>query len=413
MKTCENSLGGKKEVCSCIIIEEGVRELTEKISAKKVVLPSTLETVDARVFDESVEEIEVAENSVYSIINGALLSKDGTLVFLPKNCKIPDCTERIAPYSCKFLECDELVLPNHLKEIQSFGLAGSKISSVVCNEKFEKIGSNAFHSFNLGTGIKSIQLNDGLKEIGDNAFEGTLLTEIFIPKSVKTIGILPFDIRGKLKKIEVDAGNEKYYSNGSNAIIEKECEKLIVGCKKTVIPSTVREIGEKAFYSCGIAKIDFPSSVRVIGDYSFAFNKLKTIDIRNVSTVGVGAFENNRDLESIIFSNHMTDMPSHFASGCDHLKTIELPNSIELIQTDAFSNFLGDTIVINSDVKVIETRAISSNCAQIVYNGTKQQWLNVIGNRNVYYHDYGEPKQPKNYTVQCPDGPLTIAVFEE
>jgi len=385
----------------------------KKYNLKKVVFSSSLESVDAGDFDESVEEIEIAENSLYYTVNGALLTRDNTLIFLPKHCEIPDCTERIAPYSCRFLETDELILPKNVKEIQYMGLSGSKINSVVCNEKLEKIGSHAFNSLNLDTGIKSISLGDGLTDICDNAFQGTLLTEIVIPKNVINIGINIFDIRGKLKKIEIDSQNAKYYSNGSNSIIEKSTDKLIAGCKKTIIPGNVKEIGEKAFYSCEISGLDIPSSVSTIGDYCFAFNKLKTIDISNVSSVGIGAFENNADLQNIVLSKKMQSVPAYIVSGCDHLNTVELPDSIELIQTDAFANYLGQKIIIHSGVKVIETRAFSSNHAQLIYKGTKQQWLNIVVNKNVYYNDFGDPKQPKEYEVECIDGKLSVSVFAD
>jgi len=404
----------KKSLDICIMIEEGTKELIKgTLNAKKVILPSSLETIDARVFGKSVEEIEIWENNVYCIVDGALLTKDNKLVFLPKHCEIPDCVEVIMPFSCRLLETEELVLPKNIKEIQYMGFAGSKIVSVICDEKLRKIGSYAFDSLNLDTGLQSIQLNDGLIDIGDNAFKGTLLTEIFIPKTVENIGLSLFDVRGKLKKIEVDARNIKYYSNGSNSIIEKGTDKLLVGCKKTLIPENVKEIAENAFYSCGLSKINLPNSLCTIGDYCFASNKLENVDLNMVLSVGSGAFENNADLQGVIFSKKMKSVPSYLVSGCDNLKTVELPNDVELIQTDAFSNFLGDKIIINKDVKEIKERAFSSYHAQIIYKGTKQEWLDIVGSRNVCYYDYGKPKQPQKYTVECIDGQLSVPVFTD
>ena len=55
-----------------------------------------------------------------------------------------------------------------------------------------------------------------------------------------------------------------------NAIIEKETNTLIQGCKNTKIPPSVTSIGEAAFSDCsGLTRIKIPSSVTSIGNYAF------------------------------------------------------------------------------------------------------------------------------------------------
>ena len=55
-----------------------------------------------------------------------------------------------------------------------------------------------------------------------------------------------------------------------NAIIEKETNTLIQGCKNTKIPPSVTSIGEAAFSDCsGLTRIEIPSSVTSIGNYAF------------------------------------------------------------------------------------------------------------------------------------------------
>lgn len=58
--------------------------------------------------------------------------------------------------------------------------------------------------------------------------------------------------------------------NDCNAIIEKESNKLINGCKNTVIPNSVSAIGANAFYGCSsLTSVTIPNSVTAIGDYAF------------------------------------------------------------------------------------------------------------------------------------------------
>ena len=120
----------------------------------------------------------------------------------------------------------------------------------------------------IPTKIKNIAVTS----IGNGAFnERTKLTSIEIPSSVTSIGNSAFYGCSGLTSINVEAGNVVYDSrDNGNAIIEKETNTLIQGCKNTKIPSSVTEIGRYAFDGCsGLTSIEIPSSVTSIGNYAF------------------------------------------------------------------------------------------------------------------------------------------------
>ena len=81
--------------------------------------------------------------------------------------------------------------------------------------------------------------------------------------------------------------------NNCNAIIETSSNKLITGCKNTVIPNSVTTIGEYAFHGCSdLTSVNIPNSVTSIGTYAFyGCSGLTSITIPNsVTSIGGGAF---------------------------------------------------------------------------------------------------------------------------
>ncbi len=134
------------------------------------------------------------------------------------------------------------------------------------------IGGRAFaDDINLTT----IIFPDSLEYIDGGAFNGTGLTSIYIPASVTTIASdneRPFGVNRNLVSIIVDEGNTVYDSrNGCNAIIETATNKLIVACKTTVIPPSVRRIGGSAFVVIPLPEIFvIPDSVESIDQWAFA-----------------------------------------------------------------------------------------------------------------------------------------------
>ena len=85
-----------------------------------------------------------------------------------------------------------------------------------------------------------------------------------------------------LTTIKVDPSNPKFDSrNNSNAVIEKETNTLVLGCKGTVIPDTVTRIGDNAFDGCRtLSAIRIPESVTEIGYAAFEYcTSLKSVVI--------------------------------------------------------------------------------------------------------------------------------------
>lgn len=142
----------------------------------------------------------------------------------------------------------------------------SSLHSIVIPEGVTQIGDYAFSR----SGLESIILPFSLTSIGQQAFEHCPLTSVYVPASVNYINNNPF-VSESIETIEVDPMNATFDSrNACNAIIRTSDNKLISGCKNTVIPNGVLSIGYGAFENAtGLTSITLPGSVTTIGEYAF------------------------------------------------------------------------------------------------------------------------------------------------
>ena len=128
-------------------------------------------------------------------------------------------------------------------------------------------------AFSACTGVTKVTMPNNVTSIGDEAFSGcTGLTSLTIPRGVTSIGEDAFDGCKSLASISVSSSNTVYDSrNNCNAIIEKQSNTLIRGCKNTTIPTGVTTVAEKAFSGCtGLTAIVIPESLTGIGGAAFS-----------------------------------------------------------------------------------------------------------------------------------------------
>ena len=140
----------------------------------------------------------------------------------------------------------------------------TELNRIELPDTLTKIDNYTFYGC---TSLTRITIPNSVTSIGNYAFAGcTSLTSITIPSSVTSIGNGAFSDCTGLTSITVEEGNTVYDSrNDCNAIIEKSSNKLIAGCKTTIIPNSVTSIGEDAFGGCtGLTSITIPSSVTSI-----------------------------------------------------------------------------------------------------------------------------------------------------
>ena len=90
--------------------------------------------------------------------------------------------------------------------------------------------------------------------------------------------------------VKINQDNTKYDSRDNcNAIIETSSKKFLIGCKNTVIPKGLTQIGHSAFRNGSIENITIPKGVTSIESHAFSgCSSLENVDIPDSATnIGV------------------------------------------------------------------------------------------------------------------------------
>ncbi len=278
----------------------GNSAFSQKSNIATVAFPDTLTKIGDDAFDRcyNLEGELKLPNGLEEIGSYAFFSdsKIKTVIF-------PDtliCIGNQAFMSCYGLE-GTLTLPEGLKEIGSSAFSGSaefagyvnnkmmNITAVNLPNSLEKLGYNAFHAckitsvtvpeqitvlesgvfsccfeltsvtlpeglktigsleqyssgpFQHCTSLKTIELPDGVEVLGRTAFGQSGLTEITLPKNLKTIGGGAFCACADLKKIN---WNDNLETVNSNAF--EEC----IGLTEVEIPAGIANFDPAAFRDC-------------------------------------------------------------------------------------------------------------------------------------------------------------------
>lgn len=165
--------------------------------------------------------------------------------------------------------------------------------------------------------------------------------------------------------------------------MEKMCThdtKYYPDLTNIVIPNTVMEIGESAFFHCiGLTSVVIPNSIKIIDKYAFKNCRgLTSIVIPDsVTEIGEGAFYDCTSLTSIVIPDSVTKIRDRTFWECRGLTSIVIPDSVTEIEGYAFWECSGlASVVISSSVKEI------GNCA--FYGCESLVDIKIIGNNKKF-----------------------------
>lgn len=217
------------------------------------------------------------------------------------------------------------------------------LTSVHMPNTVKKIGDYAFW---YAKAMTTVNISDSVTSIGRMAFDSCpLLESVHIPSAVTFIGQWGFMGCTGLTSITVAEDNPKFDSREDcNAIIETASNKLIAGCRNTVIPSSVTYIGDAAFYNCAeLMSVTLPEGL---------------------TTIGNGAFRNCIGLSEVTFPESLKTIYNSSFMGCSGISTLHIPKYVNRIDNWAFAECSGLTsITVASENYHFDSR---DNCNAII-----------------------------------------------
>lgn len=190
--------------------------------------------------------------------------------------------------------------------------------------------------------ISRISIAEGVDTIHNNAFTRCLLGDtVHIPASVKYIGQEAFTPHAYIESFVVDNGNKFYDSrDGCNAIIETATNTLLSGCNNTIIPKEIVRIERCAFeYLMECEEIVLPTSIKSIGENAFYCASIKRV----------------------IIPEGVTDIEQYTFQWCEKLQHVQLPQTLKKIAHAAFSHCAFKDLVIPDSVTAIGEYAFDCN----------------------------------------------------
>ena len=366
---CVNSIGiGAFQYCkrlTSISIGDGISELKDKLfyqceNLKDVAMKCDIKTIGSSAFQgcKSLSSISIPASVTfidYSAFRDCESLENIYITDIAAWCNI-EFRDFPLEHDRKLYLGNQLVtnlvIPEEVDSIKDCAFYGyTSLESVTIPNSTVYIG---YQAFNDCTGLKSVYANKlsewcKINFVGAQAnplsyakklyIADSLVTNVVIPRSAESVDYT-FAGCNHIESIKVEEGNPIYDSrNDCNAIIATSSNRLIRGCRKTVIPYGVTAIVGDAFSGCSNFSLTLPNTVESLGVGSFTgcsnltvtilSNIRESYDNRSFALV----FKDCKNL-SIVYGGDVTEINSF--ENCAGLTAITIPSKISYLYSRTF-----------------------------------------------------------------------------
>lgn len=234
-------------------------------------------------------------------------------------------------------------MPSALKTLDSYAFSGcSVLREAKLNAGLETIG---YRAFSANHALREITFPESVTLIDEYAFEGCdVLMKVTFEGCVKSVNYRAFyecpAIRNVYGKDAESWSRMMFYHLSSNPV--SVSHNLYLGGELVTdltIPGSVEEIGTYAFYGLhSLKSLKFEDGVKKIGRNAFDFtSSLETIDLGNtLEHIDTDAFLNS-GVKELNFPNSVRILGNTSFEKCTRLERIDWGSGIETVGTDAFA----------------------------------------------------------------------------
>lgn len=278
--------------------------------------------------------------------NGLLMTKDKTNILFVSSkklgtgnvFKIPEGVKKINTNLSGYTNIENLIIPESFEDIEAKNLpiylknievnennksltveneclyTKDKKTLIVCFDQDETVElSNVLenicdYAFRLARNLKVINLPDSVFSIGGQAFSSNSnLETLTIGKNANKINPI-FKYQNYSGKVIIDSQNPNYVIE-DNLLFNKDKTDLISVLKEIngvfIVPSTVTKIGDSAFHNQNkMTEVELPQGLKSIGNSFNYCSNLVEINIPNtVELIGNNCFSNSANLDKIKIDN--------------------------------------------------------------------------------------------------------------
>lgn len=343
-------------------------------------------------FDNIVEESD-ADIVVYMTGDYSLAEEIRTVSgYMPANVMkmkvvgpLTDTDLRVIKENMISLVCLDLSEVTNVTKLPDYQFEGSLLTEIKLPKGLTKIGNRAFADCSL---LQLDALPDGVTEIGSEAFSNCpRVTISTLPYALKTIDSNAFHRCTGIRSI---TANENLESIGNGAF--SYCSML-----ETVdlSASKLTEIGASVFSGCNqLDEVILPESATSIGGSAFAGTALRDIEFAaNVTSIGGGSFSNCRRLVTANLPKKVTALSQYAFAECPRLISISMPSGMESVG----QNILLD----NKKLANISCAAIDAPAAETgAFDGLRFRYVSLTVPTTSFRAYLNAPQWGKFQTIQ-------------
>lgn len=250
-----------------------------------------------------------------------------------------------------FKDCRSLIevtMPDTIQEIQRGAFADcAKLQKIHLSNGVSRLFAASFSGC---TALWEVNIPDRVTVLPKGLFKVAPLKRVHIGRNLESLDVNSFgggNRPGGLAEITVDPENP-YFKGGGPGLYSADGRVLCAffGEGFFRVPEGVEQIGPGAFRGRdGLTEVVFPSTLTEIGPKAFSGSSLRRVEFGEaVRTIGDSAFENCGQLSSALFSEGLERVGDRAFRGCP-IRLVALPSTLRQLGKDSFDSFSGDDTV--------------------------------------------------------------------